>query len=174
MNSVTFTGGLRIGESYWSSLNYSWPLAELELKDETLTISALLARTIVLSRDDILGVSEYRGVISDGVQILHSSKNHQPFVVFWTSPAKVAAEFHKFGLTIKPLADDDQAKRLRARFSLSRFVIFFALLFGLLLTNELHRPQPTIDAILNATVLTGFAAIAALMSMCAIEPVRTM
>ncbi len=109
MYSRAFTGGLRVGDSYWNSSNFTWPLATLRFFDDQIKITGVFG-DIRLMRDQITNVSEYRGLISDGIQIKHTSPNQQPFIVFWIKPDAVNDAFHQFGFelpsTICAFADE--------------------------------------------------------------------
>jgi hypothetical protein len=159
MTSATFTGGLRVGSSYWEALDLSWPLADLSVFDDQLVITGLLVGKIVLKREELLAVREYRRVISDGIQIQHSSKNQQPFIVFWISPNKVAPAIRQFGFKLQPMSDKGKTERMRSRFSISRFIIFIITFFVIVLTFELLKKSDVPDAVLNAVGFTIFIAL---------------
>jgi len=77
------TGGARIGKSIALSVNATWPLAKLTVKETGLTVS-LLGFSWFLPRNSIRSLRKYRGAFSTGLQIEHSIPRRPPFVVFWT------------------------------------------------------------------------------------------
>jgi len=77
------TGGARIGKSFAWSLNATWPLAKLTVKETELRIS-VLGFTWILPKSSIRRLSKYRGAFSTGLRIEHSIPRRPPFVVFWT------------------------------------------------------------------------------------------
>jgi hypothetical protein len=83
MSAVTFTGGLRIGASYWIAANYSWSLARLIIDSESLRLETMFEKHVFL-REKIKKISPYKGYFSTGYQIDHTLGQVSPFVVFWT------------------------------------------------------------------------------------------
>ena len=94
------TGGARIGKSIAWSVNATWPLAKLTVRETTLSVS-VLGLTWVLPRTSIRGLRKYRGVFSTGLQIEHSIPRRPAFVVFWTFRfAELKQALEQYGYTI--------------------------------------------------------------------------
>ena len=88
-DSVYFeTGGIRYGNSYWSSSNFSWPFASLKASPEEISIcvsfSSLWTRTFTFNRSQIKSIRKKRGLWSVGIEIDHSATEIPPFILFWT------------------------------------------------------------------------------------------
>ena len=160
MDPVTFTGGCRVGESYWSSSNYSIPLATLVIQEDRVGLQ-MPFKTISLSRDQIIGFKDYRGIISDGVQILHSANTVPPFVVVWISPGKIAERLRQFQYPYGQSTSQSRAQRRRPFMIACAFIT--PLLFLLLLTDGYLEKKDFADAILNACAGTIFIAVACIV-----------
>jgi len=79
---MTFRGGIRMGGSYWTALNLSWPLAKLSIEKDSIAISSLLGSPR-FPRSQITKISRYSGFLSKGIRIEHTA-DQPPFIVFWT------------------------------------------------------------------------------------------
>jgi len=155
MNPVIFTGGARVGESYWSSINYSWPLASLTIRQGEISLTMPL-KSVALSRDQVIRINDYRGIISDGIQIQHSSKDTPSFLVFWTSQNKVADELKAAGYPYQEPANRSQPTNTHPALSAMALILILTFVFLFVLMNEYRMARETPDAILNATGLTLF------------------
>lgn len=81
-------GGLRVGQSYWQAVNYTWPFAQLrfnkdELEVET-SIFGMFSKIHRLERISIDAISIKRGLFGSGIRIEHSCLVEAPFLLFWT------------------------------------------------------------------------------------------
>ena len=94
------TGGARIGKSIVWSLDVTWPLAKLTVKETELRLS-VLGFTWILAKSSIRTLSKYRGAFPTGLRIEHSIPRRPPFVVFWTFGfAELKQELERYGYTV--------------------------------------------------------------------------
>ncbi len=158
INPMTITGGIRIGESYWQATNYSWPLVTLNASEDEIVL-AMSFKKLTLPRSEIAKISSYRGIMSDGVQIEHSSSGTPCFVVFWTKPSRVANQLLSLGYPYQETDDKGSAVPALKRVGLIIPIFVLSAIFvGILVhEREVHRGLP--DALLNAAGLTSFLAI---------------
>src|SRR5262245_37809835 len=81
-------GGLRWGQSYWHSMNASWPFATWRLTSEALDVQVqawpFANEQFHFSKPQLRSFRRYRGFLSFGVQIDHSRPDYPPFIVFWS------------------------------------------------------------------------------------------
>lgn len=75
-------GGIRIGDSYWFSLNYTWPLASISVSKKNILL-AYNSSKIEFKKKEVKYIEKYRGLFSKGIRIYHKRKNN-PFIVFWS------------------------------------------------------------------------------------------
>jgi hypothetical protein len=76
-------GGLRIGRSFWLSINASWPLATLQIYSDRLVLTGLFRR-LSFPHSAIVRLSEYHGFLSSGIRIEHTVAAYPRLVIFWT------------------------------------------------------------------------------------------
>lgn len=88
---TTFTGGIRIGTSYWGAINYTWPCAKFIFEECSLKIvvSFIRKNMYILSYDDITRISSKKGLFSNGVLIEHHSEDIPSYIFFWTRKSKL-------------------------------------------------------------------------------------
>lgn len=79
-NSVTATGGIRIG---W--FNASWPFARLQVTAQLLTISCGIFGSYAFKPDEVVGIEPYGSipVISNGIRIVHTNATFPETIIFW-------------------------------------------------------------------------------------------
>jgi hypothetical protein len=98
----SFIGGIRIGQSYWDSMNYTWPFAKLDVEQDGIQITLLFCKKIFISKDDILAVEKYSAFISSGVKITHKNTAIAPCLIFWTSSLDQLINQLKTTLSLTP------------------------------------------------------------------------
>lgn len=88
---VMTKGGIRVGNSFWRSANYTYPFAHLRLTPELLEIKYPLGQ-IRLNKTSIRRLVLRRGMFSRGIQIIHTANDVEPFVLFWTFKPRAVIE----------------------------------------------------------------------------------
>jgi hypothetical protein len=151
-----FTGGARIGQSYWASINYTWPFASLTILENEIKMRTPFA-TLTFNRTEIIEIVSYRGVISDGIQIKHQSSAPN-FVVFWATSEKVADGLKSLNYPYleAPAVSSSVPRTSGVRSVITSFV--FCAIFAAWFADDIRNQKGIPDAMLDATVLTLFMA----------------
>lgn len=82
-----FQGGIRIGNSFYDTINYSYPFAKAFFGENTLQLStgiSFLTKMYSLPYNDITDVSLKKGIFSQGIVITHRLDSLPKTIVFWT------------------------------------------------------------------------------------------
>ena len=81
-------GGIRYGQSYWFAKNATWPLVVLEADSEEIVLSYSIFRyrkeIARIKKQCVQLIRRKRTILSVGIEIIHNSTEHEPFVLFWT------------------------------------------------------------------------------------------
>jgi hypothetical protein len=77
-------GGIRIGDSYWLSGNYTVPLVELRITATDLRFLYPLRNAVVLPRETVTEIHTRWAVLGPGIRFIHRAPGALPFVLFWT------------------------------------------------------------------------------------------
>ena len=94
IKSYKFRGGLRSGDSYIFSNNFTWPFAIIEISKEFIAISAPGVK-LLFGANAIHAIKERDGLFSKGIQIEHQDKSNPSYVVFWTFRRKLMIDCFK-------------------------------------------------------------------------------
>ena len=80
-------GGARVGRGFWTSVNWTWPFATLEVDAEAVTLRLPFA-THRLARANVLGVDligpGWAPPGAYGVVFRHNDTRVPPYVLFWS------------------------------------------------------------------------------------------
>jgi hypothetical protein len=86
-SSLTLSGGIRYGRSFWLSLNFSAPFSKLQIAGDRLVLSVsflgFYRRTFEFPREAIRQLHWRRGLFCSGVQIEHDIAGYPNFILFW-------------------------------------------------------------------------------------------
>ena len=94
-------GGIRFGDSFWLSSNYSWPFANIEIFKDKIILSWGYSK-IVYNKKDIRYIEKYRGLFSKGIRIKYNKKKNWKFIIFWSpSVDNLLSKLKKGGYKIK-------------------------------------------------------------------------
>jgi len=105
MRVYRFTGGIRIGDSYWLAANASVPLAYLSITSGDLCFQyPLTYRDVILPRGAIERISCKRHLMGFGIRVIHHAAEVMPFIIFWTFyPEEIMAVLRQMAY---PVADN--------------------------------------------------------------------
>jgi hypothetical protein len=94
MNSATFTGGSRVGRSYWMAWNESLPFTTLNVDCDIVELKTTLHGEISLKRGEIEKMTLGFYLMSFGLRLFHRRDDLPPYIVFWTfSPSEIRKAF---------------------------------------------------------------------------------
>lgn len=82
-----FRGGIRIGNSYFDAVNYSYPFARVCFAEKSLHFSIGIfsfRKNFSIPYCDMTRISIRRRIIGYGILIEHRSNSLPKFIVFWT------------------------------------------------------------------------------------------
>ena len=100
------TGGLRYGSSFWVAANATWPFASLTANPTRIeiTVSAFVLpkRTFSFTPATVGRIQKKSGILSAGMQFVHTVPDYPPLIVFWTfSYASLAAALTSYGYPVE-------------------------------------------------------------------------
>ncbi len=82
------TGGIRFGESYWFSANYTFPFAKIRIFKEKIILTWGESSKIEFRKDEIQYLEKYKGILGGilgkGVRICHKKSRTWKFIIFWS------------------------------------------------------------------------------------------
>ena len=95
--SLHWRGGALVG-----AFNATWPFATLKATRETITLSVVLSGIYVFDHRNIQGLARHNGILTTGLQILHTEQKYPSFVVFWTlNFRKLKSELEALGFRVE-------------------------------------------------------------------------
>ena len=98
----TGRGGLRIGSSFLSAWNYTFPFAKITIDKSRITIRYPFNKAVELPLADLTSVSVKKRLIYDGVVFAHNRPEVSPYVLYWTFDSrKVCAALESLGCVIE-------------------------------------------------------------------------
>jgi hypothetical protein len=159
MTSMAFTGGARIGENRFNAINYTRPLVTLTILEKELIVDAPLKHFNLL-KSDVSCISPYRGLISDGLLIQHSSKIAPEFMVFWANHANVVNTLRSLGYPCSETTIISPAGFRQRKVGTLVLVSVFVGVFFAIFAHERIIERDLADALLNAAGLAFFLSIA--------------
>jgi len=148
-------GGARIGTSYWVSTDFSWPKASLTIEENEISLKTPI-HFIRLERNQVIKILPYRGIINDGIQIHHSTRNIQSFIVFWISHGKASTLFKLHHYPYEEVVVQRTNPGKFSKFSTPLHCALFAVIFTATFTTEYQKQTYVFDAFLNAATFTAF------------------
>ncbi len=97
-------GGIRIGNSYWISSNYTWTLAKLKVHKDKIIINYRFNK-LIFNKNEIIGLKKYKSLFgflgAAGIRIYHKKSKAPKFIVFWSLyPDKTINELKKRGYNL--------------------------------------------------------------------------
>jgi hypothetical protein len=96
MDTIEITGGARIG-----SANATWPFAKLKVDKNVLELNASIIGNLVFRPRDIISITPYSSVLSNGIKINHKVAEYKTDVIFWTTtdPTLIINQIKQTGFT---------------------------------------------------------------------------
>ena len=103
-------GGIRYGQSYWFAENATWPLVVLEADSEEIVLSYAIFRyrkeIARIKKQYVEHIRRKRTIMSVGIEIIHNSTEHEPFVLFWTYDSAYVLGFLSYlGYNVKTVPE---------------------------------------------------------------------
>ena len=103
-------GGARIG---W--VNYSWPLADLRVTEDRLTVTTTMfglfnTGSYTFTRDQVIAIDRHGVIplIGEGIKIQHLVTNYPRKIIFWCRPTRVLEGIASVGFPTNQKSPDGQ------------------------------------------------------------------